>query len=119
MLWGGVIDFTLVCIAFVGSYLVDNQVAALILKMVSSVCFAVFVATATHLIHVENRITRWLGKYSTEIYLVQGLFLTLFHSEMINLANPYLYVLLVTVSVLIAAVALHPITRTIYSIARE
>ena len=115
----GVIYFTIFCIAFVGSYLLDNQVISLILKMVSAVCFAVFVATATHLIHIENKITRWLGKYSMEIYLVQGLFLTLFHSDMINIGNPYLYVLLVTVSVLIAAVALHPITRKIYSIARK
>lgn len=113
------VEFSLVCISFAGSYLVKNLIFALILKMVSAVCFAVFVATAIHLIKVENPVTRLLGKYSTEIYLIQGLFLTLFHSGIINLANPYLYVLLVTVSVFAAAVALHPITRKIYSIARE
>lgn len=115
----GVIEVTLVCIAFVGSYLVNKLVAALILKMGSAVCFAVFVATAIHLIHAKNRIFRWLGKYSTEINLVQGLFLTLFYSEMINLENPYHYVLGGTVSVLVAAVVLYPITRMIYLIARE
>lgn len=115
----GAIEFTLFCVAFVGSYLVNNLVAALILKMASSLCFAVFVATAIHVIHIENRVSRWLGKYSMEIYLVQGLFLMLFHSEMINLENPYLYIFGVTASVLVAAVALHPITRIIYLIARE
>ena len=35
------------------------------LKMTSAVFFAVFIATAIDLIHVENRITRWLGKRSS------------------------------------------------------
>lgn len=117
--WGGVINFTLVCITFVGSHLIDNVMAALILKMVSAICFSIFVSTVTHLIYIENGILRWLGKYSTEIYLVQGVFLTLFHSDIINLENPYLYILFVTIFVLISSVAIHPITKMIYSIARE
>lgn len=116
---GGGIEFVLVCISFVGFYLINNPIVALMLKMTSAVFFAVFIATAINLIHVENRITRWLGKYSTEIYVVQGLFLSLFHSQMIYLENSYLYVLVVTVATFVLAVVLHPITRRIYSIARK
>ena len=112
------LEFILVCFTFVGSYLIDNNIAMLILKMASAVFFVALIETAINLISVENRITRWLGKFSMEIYIVQGIFLTLFHSQLINITNQYIYILVVTVTTIGAAVLFHPVTRKIYSIAR-
>ena len=109
----------LFCITFIGSYLIEAEILALTFKMASSILFAVSVAIAINLINIENRITRWLGKYSTEIYALQGFFLILYHSKVINLKNPYVYVLAVIISVCVAAVIVHPIIRKIYAIARK
>lgn len=78
-------EFVLFCAVLFGSFLVKNSVAALILKMLSAVLFAVLIAAATKLIRVENGITRWLGRYSFEIYVCQGLPLVLFHSSKYNI----------------------------------
>lgn len=118
VLLGGV-EFILFCATFLGHCFVDNTIAALMLKMLSAVLFATFVVTAVNIISVENRATRWLGKYSLEIYVSQGLFLTFFHSQYINIENQYIYILAVAGATLGAAVLLHPVVRKIYSIARE
>lgn len=113
------IAFILFCSAFLGHHFVDSTIVALILMIFAVVSFAVFAATAVNIVPVENRATRWLGKYSLEIYVSQGLFLTFFHSQYINIVNQYIYILAVAVATLGAAVLLHPVVRKIYSIARE
>jgi peptidoglycan/LPS O-acetylase OafA/YrhL len=113
------IEFIIFFVCLISSKLLKNIIVALILKMISSVLFTILVATSINLFNVENKITKWLGKYSTEIYIIQGLFLGLFHSEFINISNPYLYALIVTLFVLLSSIILHPITVKIYSIARR
>lgn len=54
-----------------------------------------------------------------EIYILQGLFLSMFHQPPINIENPYMYVLMVMIFVGIGAVITHPITSRIYSSARR
>lgn len=117
VLLGGV-ELILFCTAFLGHCLIDNTIVALMLKMLSAVLFAAFLVTVVNIVPVENRITQWLGKYSLEIYVSQGLFLTLFHSQCTNIENQYIYILVVAVATLEAAVLLHPVVRKIYSIAR-
>lgn len=109
----------LFCITFIGSHLIEKEMFALVLKMLSAVLFVVSVAIVINFINIENRLTRWLGKYSTEIYALQGLFLILYHSKVINLKNPYIYVIAVITSVFAAAVIVHPATRKIYAVARK
>ena len=113
------LEFILVCVTFIGSYIIEHAIARLLLKMASAIFFVLLIATAINLFHVDNRITRWLGKFSMEIYIVQGLFLTLFHSKLINITNQYIYIFAVIVTTMGGAVLLHPITRKIYSIARD
>ena len=113
------IEFILVCSSFVGSHIIDNAIVALILKMLSAVCFAALIVTAVNLICVEYVVTRWLGKYSTEIYVFQGLFLTLFHSQFINIANQYIYIFMVVIATFVTAFFFHPVTKKIYSIVRS
>ena len=66
-----------------------------------------------------NRVTRVLGKYSMEIYVLQGVFLSLFHKEPFNITNPYIYVVSVIISVYIGAIIVHPMTERIYNNARK
>lgn len=114
-----IFELLLFSIAFLGSHLINIKIAALILKMFSAVLFAVLVATVTKLVKIENKITKWLGKYSIEIYAFQGLFLVFFHSRFIYLDNKLFYAFMVTIFVFTTAVLFHPITREVYLIARK
>lgn len=113
----------LICVLFggmiIGWKMFDNANLALLCKMISAVLFPMAVAGAVRYIPVENRMTRWLGKYSAEIYVVQGLFLGLFHSQLLMIENPYLYVIAAGITTLAAAVLLHPVVQRIYAAVRK
>ena len=81
-------------------------------KMASAIAF-VWVATIFVLvININNPITRFLGKISLEIYLLQGIFLNLFKNQ-IYIENDILYILAVTVCTLILAMLAHPVYKAI------
>lgn len=67
-------------------------------------------------ISLNFRITRFLGRISFEIYVVQGICLTLFHSKYIYIHNPYLFIAAVSASTIVLAIALHPIINNIFSL---
>lgn len=81
-------------------------------KMASAIAF-VWVATIFVLvININNPITRFLGKISLEIYLLQGIFLNLFKNQ-IYIENDILYILAVTVCTIILAMLAHPVYKAI------
>lgn len=88
-------------------------------KMISSILFVIVVLIAICEIRINYSFTRWLGRYSFEIYVLQGVFLTFFHSDCIYVHNNGIYILLVVISTFIISIAFYPIVNAIYRIARN
>lgn len=114
-----IIVFMLVCTCFGLSRVLPNGIISVICKSMSAVIFPIAVVVIVNWIPIENNVTHVLGKYSMEIYILQGLFLSVFHQPPINIENPYMYVLMVMIFVGIGVVIMHPITSRIYSSARR
>lgn len=111
--------FMFVCTCFGLSRILPNEIISVICKSMSAVIFPIVVVVIVSWISIENNVTCILGRYSMEIYILQGLFLSMFHQSPINIENPYMYVLMVMIFVGIGTVITHPITSRIYSSARR
>ena len=72
---------------------------------VTSFCLAVTLFTLK--VKCSNRILLFLGKISPELYLIHGLFIQLFHGQLILLENEMLFILSVLVCSIAAAAVLH------------
>lgn len=75
------------------------------IKMGSALCFTSLLVLVVSLIKIENPVTDFLGKYSFEVYALQGLFL---YGYRPMIANDYLYILAVVGSVIAAAMLARP-----------
>jgi len=101
-------------VMFVGSIVVPNDILKLLCKIMSSIMFVLFVVCIIQIINIINRITSALGRISLEIYVIQGIFLLLFHSSHINIPNGWVYCLVVIICTLISSFLFHPISQKIY-----
>lgn len=86
--------------------------------LIAAPMFVIFALIALMKLPVQCGVTRWLGKYYFEIYVMQGISLLLFHSELIHIENKWLYVLVCTLTTLLLAVAIQPVFRFISSIVK-
>lgn len=84
-----------------------NTLFRIVFKMISAICFPVLVVLLKNLTPWELKIFSKLSKISFEIYVSQGLFLSLYHSSLIYILNDYLYIFLVTISTIIFSIGLH------------
>ncbi len=108
-----------VCVCFVLSRIISAYTISVLCKSASAVIFPVSIMSLVNWIPIKNKVTRILGKYSMEIYVLQGMFLLLFHKDPINISNPYVYVVCVTVLVLVGSLIVHPVVERIYANARK
>lgn len=113
-----IVVFMGVCTCFVVSRILTNKILSIIWKSMSAVIFPTVVAVSVNWISIENKITRILGKYSMEIYILQGLFLSMFHQSVFNIINPYMYILSVIICVTAGSFIMHPVITKIYSVTR-
>ena len=67
-------------------------------------------------IRIEYQLTEMLGAISLEVYVMQGLCLSLFHSRVVTIQNVYLYAVTVTACTFLLAILIHPIIRKIFSL---
>ena len=79
-----------VCMCYVASRVSSNAISILF-KSLSAVIFPVAVVSSVNWIPVQNKVSNTLGKYSMEIYILQGMFLTLFHKSPFNIVNPWVW----------------------------
>ncbi len=96
-------------ISFVLAFILPWDILKIISKMVSSVSFCVLVLTVIKIIKVQNPIFRFLGKYSFEIYVFQGLAMQLWHNTYIYIENTLLYVALTVATILVISISMHPL----------
>ena len=67
-------------------------------------------------IPVNCGVTRWLGRYYFEIYVMQGISLLLFHSDQFYIDNKWLYVFVCILTTLLFAVIIHPVFHFISNV---
>lgn len=77
--------------------------------LLSSVAFVIFALIVLMKIPVNCAVTRWLGQYYFEIYVMQGIALLFFHSDIAYIENGWLYSIICTVGTLVLAVVIHPL----------
>lgn len=70
-------------------------------------------------INIQNAVTRFLGAISLEIYVLQGVFLTLFHSSIVVIENSYLYIAVVSATTILSAFLIHPLFQLVYDVCRK
>lgn len=86
-------------------------------KMISAVCFVLFVLFLIMKINIQNAITQKLGIISLEIYVMQGIPMTFLRGgAQWYIESDLLYIFLVIVCTLFLAMFLHPIVQTVYKI---
>ena len=88
--------------------------ATILIKMISAIIFVVLVLSIMKVVNIEHTITKFLGDISMEIYVFQGLFLSLYHSQNIYISNPYVYIILVVFSTIAFSILIHPFCNNIY-----
>lgn len=106
-------------VLFAGSYVASYVVFPALFRGISYFFMMPVLLIPLTKIGIQNSITHFLGRISFEIYVMQGLFLTIFHSQKIYIENPYFYILMVLVSTFVAAFAIHPTIRGIYRMCRK
>lgn len=106
-------------ISFLGYKLCHNDYARIVLKMVSAISFVATVAVLVYKLPVNCRITRVLGKFSFEIYVVQGVVMKLLRSRLIYVTNNWLYYALCLIGIALMSVSLHPLFVAINRIFRK
>lgn len=80
----------------------------IIIKMLSSVFFVILTLVIVRRFSVQNKLTLWLGDIYAEIYILQGVFLTMWHRGPFYINNPILYAAFVSVSTVACATICHP-----------
>lgn len=93
---------------FLGNKKILPEEIRIVIKMMSAALFAMLVFFAVLKINIKNAATIFLGKYSFEIYVMQGIYLNLFKTQM-PIMNEWIYMLMVVVCTLITSLLLHPI----------
>lgn len=84
----------------------DVQVS-LILKWIISCTFPVVMIFVCRGISKKIKLFHMLSKISLEVYVSQGIFLTLFHSWVWNIENIYLYIVMVCSATIVFSIVLH------------
>lgn len=84
----------------------DVQVR-LILKWIISCTFPVVMIFVCKGLDKKIKLFHMLSKISLEVYVSQGIFLTLFHSCVWNIENIYLYIVMVCAATIVFSIVLH------------
>lgn len=75
-------------------------------KMLSAICFDMLLVMAAGYIRFSNPISNFLGKYSFEIYTMQGMFL---YGLRPVIPNDLIYMAAVTAGTILLSLAIHPV----------
>lgn len=91
---------------------VENPAIYIFSKMLSAIVFSSMTITFAFKLSkrtnklINNPITQWLGKYSLEIYVVQGIFLLLRKGAKLYIQNPYIFIVVCISGTLLLSIAI-------------
>ena len=111
--------FITICLIFIifsitlllGNLLMFNYMMV-ICKWISAIAFVLLIIMLIKKVRIDYKITRWLGKYFFEIYMIHGMFLYIF-KENVKLENELIYSMAVIASSILCAHLLNPIYQVI------
>ncbi len=101
---------------FFGNKTYLPEMFRVIVKMLSSVLFTLVALTAVSKIKIECSLTRFLGKYSLGIYVIQGIFLTALRPI---IQNDWLYILAIILTVIAAAIPSELLFKKVISLSKN
>ena len=116
---GGYILWGTMCVLFAGSYLLSYIASPVFFRGLSYFFLIPTVMLLIRKINIQNAVTRFLGSISLEIYVLQGVFLTLFHSSIVVIENSYLYIAVVSATTILSAFLIHPLFQLVYDVCRK
>lgn len=92
----------LICLLFISIVLFyilpdHNIIGSIIGRNIAAVCFTIFVIIILFKIKIGNKLTKYLGSISFEIFLIHPLVIYFFHSSIINIKSNLLYAWLVII----------------------
>lgn len=105
MIWSSFI--ILYCFCEELSSLIPIAHSLILLKMFISILFVISILLFSLKFQVGNKVLRFLGNISLEIYLSQGLFIAIFRGKIIYVQNETLWCVLVLAGTIIFAYILH------------
>ncbi|MBE6787554.1 MAG: acyltransferase [Ruminococcaceae bacterium] len=108
--------FALLGILFAVSYVFGNFINndfSIPCKMLSAIAFSIIILEISKRLTFRFNFLNKLSKISFEIYVSQGIFLTLYHSKLIYVKNNFLYIVLVTVSTIFFSIMLNKLFKLI------
>ncbi len=80
--------------------------AQIVFKMLEMLIFALLFMMLLYRISIANKVTHFFGKYTLEIYVVQGAVFSFFHSRVVNISNHFLYGLVTIPVIILAAIGI-------------
>ncbi|HJF39929.1 MAG TPA: acyltransferase, partial [[Clostridium] spiroforme] len=104
-----IILFGVFCSTYI---IVDNLAIQIFSKMASALAFSsmaiifVFKLSGRAEVLINNPVTQWLGKYSLEIYVIQGIFLLLRKGTKLYIQNPYVFIVVCVIGTLLLAIVI-------------
>lgn len=91
----------------VGIWRLDGIMKYIVIA-ISCVMFSMFVMSLASRVNISCNLTRWLGKYSYEIYVIQALPMHFFKSVYVNIQSEGLYISCTIVVTLALACLIKP-----------
>lgn len=108
----GALTFFLTISIFMFYIFPDRSITGSILgRNLAAVCFTLLIVLILYNIKLGNRVTRFLGKVSFEIYLIHPLVIYFFHSSIINIKNNIYYSWIVIIVTIILSCLLNSIDQ--------
>lgn len=114
-----IIAWSISCVLFAATYFMPDFGMAVLFRGISYFFFVPAVILLLKKVKIQNKVTSFLGRISLEIYVLQGVFLMLFHAKNMYISNPYLYLLAVSISTIVTACILHPLILLVYRTFRK
>ena len=93
----------------------------IVMACLSAVLFVIFILALNTIFSqlINCGLLKFLGKYSLEIYVLQGIPLHIFKVGILKIENGYLYIVCVILSTIILAVVMHPLIKFITNIPKK
>ena len=108
-------SFILFCGLILSRFFYTGGISILV-EYMDAIFFVLLVIMLIIIIPFENKLTRFLGSISLEIYALQRIFIWAFHTSFLNISNPWLYCVVVYGATIVAAAIVHPFINRFMSL---
>ena len=117
------IYFIILLLMFILFFVLNNKLILplnlnVICKIIGNILFVLLLLNLIMTININNKVLKKIGEISFEIYVSQGIFLLLYHSQIIYIHNAWIYIIVTVVSTIIFACIIQPVFSNINRICK-